>query len=150
MSSSDNNGSGLAVIMAIPIAIIVGIGLLIFLALVEIARVYAKRAIGHQTQIATILWLAGVVELVLLAAGFFLMQETATWYYGAYLASWSFLLYVLLIEVCDKYQARFDPPDLELPPLGGSLNDHLGPLDDPVAWPSSVNGAVDPAAASRW
>lgn len=103
----------------------------------EVARVYASRAIKKTTRTARILWilLAAFLGVLLVAAA--LGSAPATAGFGALLAGWGFLAWVVGVEGCDLYEQRFDQP-----PMEPSIEAVLEPWDKTYAPPvASGNGA---------
>lgn len=150
MASEDDYGAGAAIFLAIPIGIIVGIAIVLFLTITEAARIYAKRAWPRWgTPVAKLLWAALMVFLLFLTGGTYMMLEPLTFDYGAYLASWSFLLWALLIEICDKYMSQFDPEPEQFtaPSIGGELEDFLTPSSGATDQSTNGSGQVRPGIA---
>lgn len=124
--------------------LMMAVAITIFIAtLKEIPRIFAER--GFQpTRTARILWiaLAALLGLWLLAA--ILATNPATVVLATYIASWGFLAFVMVVEGCDLYQRRLDPP--QAPPEELSIDDVLAPFQFPGTSPSG-NGS-DPELAS--
>jgi hypothetical protein len=109
-SFEDQMIEGLAGLMLWATIIVSAIVMTILIVLLkELGRVYAARAF-QPTRTARVLWiaLAGLVGLWLLGA--VLATNPANAVLGAYIASWAFLAFVLVVEGCDQYEKRFDPP----------------------------------------
>lgn len=124
--------------MMVVVLAAVAVAIIIFIAtLKEVPRIYAER--GFQpTGTARVLWiaLATLLGLWLLAA--VLALNPATVVLATYVASWSFLAFVMVVEGCDQYARRLDPP--KAPPEELTIDDVLTPFQFPGASPSG-NGS---------
>ncbi len=97
---ADTAMSGAAVLFGIILA-------LLLVTLMEVSRVYGKRAVGQDTQVAIILWSAMGAFGTLLLFGAVVIRLSPTYTSEIFfLWSWSALLYILTMEVCDLYAAR--------------------------------------------
>lgn len=97
---------GTAGVMVVAI-VLAAILVTILIAIVkEVARIYLARAF-QPTKTARILWLAlaglGTAWLVAVVLANLGMVSTSV-----YLASWSFLTFVVVVEGCDLYERRYD------------------------------------------
>ncbi len=112
--SFEDDVSGAAAGLAALITLIVMAVILAFLVAMatEIVRIYQTRAF-QPTRIARILWIALACLLgVWLLAGL-LALNPAFAPLSAYLASWGFLAYCIVVEVCDGVAGAQEAPALE-------------------------------------
>jgi len=95
--------------------------LLAFILATEIVQVYRRRAL-RSTAGSTVLWIAAAVLVGVETASALLIAAQYTTI-GTYLAAWSFLLFVLVVELVDWHERQFDPAESE---TGVHINDTLG------------------------
>jgi hypothetical protein len=91
------------------LAIAISATLLIAL-LTELGRIYGSRAMGQHTASSRVLWIALAAFSALLLASGLLAANASTAVLALYLAAWSFLAFVIVVEACDWYAQRFDEP----------------------------------------
>jgi hypothetical protein len=111
---------GLALLLAIIAA--AAVATLIFVTLKELLRVYSARAFGSDARSRQLLWASlAALLILLLVAGLLLTLHPLA---ALILASWSFLAFVIAIEVVD----RLGPPQPAAPaPAELSVDDVLLP-----------------------
>lgn len=134
--SAENQAAGLAALIALIIMAVV-VAFLVAMA-TEIIRIYRARAF-QPTRTARLLWaaLAGLLGVWLLAGLLALHPQSVP--LAAYLASWSFLAYCIMVEVCDGLAGAREAPALQanaaglLEPAAGRFpwgGDRAAGLDD--------------------
>lgn len=104
---------GVALLGLIALAALVGTFLIVVLT--EIARVYQARAFSARRS-RPILWIALAFLLAVWVLCAVLARQPETLPISVYLSTWSFLVYVVVVEGCDWYEQRFDPPAEQMPP----------------------------------
>ena len=134
MNSRDNNGGGAGALLGL---IAAAIAVFVILISIEVGRIYAARAWGKDTTTAKLLWTALGVFALIAAVGWQYVNYPPTQAGAIYVLSWSFLAYVILIEACDWYERRFDPPE----PLTG----HAATLRYVGSAPSSTHSRLPDA-----